>query len=58
MWKTADVLLSSLAVLIGFLGIYLAVRAVDLGFQIFSGILIAFAVIYFVGTVRRIYPGH
>lgn len=56
MWETSNSVLAALAALLGLLGIFLAGKAVDIGMQIFGGLLIAFAVIYIVGAIRRAYP--
>ena len=56
MWDTGNAVLSIFAALIGFLGIYLAGRGVDLGFQIFGGLLVLFALVYIIGAIRRVYP--
>lgn len=55
MWDTSTTLLTALAAFFGFLGIYLAGRAVDLGFAIFGGALVVFAVVYIVTTINRVY---
>jgi tetrahydromethanopterin S-methyltransferase subunit C len=44
------------AALLAVLGIYVAGRAVDLGMEIFGGLLVVFAVVYIVGAIRRVYP--
>jgi len=56
MWDTGNALLSIVAAFFGLLGIYLAGRAVDLGFQIFGGLLVVFAIVYIIGAIRRVYP--
>jgi len=56
MWTISNALFTALAALIGLLGIVVAGKAVDLGFEIFGGMLIAFAIVYTVGAVRRAYP--
>jgi hypothetical protein len=56
MWTISNALFTALAALIGLLGIVVAGKAVDLGFEIFGGMLIAFAIVYIVGAVRRAYP--
>jgi xanthosine utilization system XapX-like protein len=58
MWDTSNALLTALSALLGLLGIFVAGKAVDLGMQIFGGLLIAFAVVYIVGAIRRAYPHH
>ncbi len=55
MWQTSNALLTLLSALIGLLGIFVAGKAVDLGMQIFGGLLVVFAVIYIVGGIRRAY---
>lgn len=49
-------ILSLVAALLAVLGIYVAGRAVDLGMEIFGGLLVVFAVVYIVGAIRRVYP--
>ncbi len=56
MWDMGNAVLSILAAILGLLGIYLAGRGVDLGFQIFGGLLVVFSVVYIVGAIRRVYP--
>ena len=56
MWDSSTILFSGLSGLLGFLGLYLALRAVDFGFQLFGGLLVAFAVIYIVQAIQRVYP--
>lgn len=56
MWDIGNALLSIFAALLGFLGIYLAGRGVDFGFQLFGGLLTLFAIVYIVGAIRRVYP--
>ena len=56
MWDTPTTLLTTLSAFLGFLGIYLAGRAVDLGMAIFGGGLVVFAVVYIVSSIRRVYP--
>lgn len=55
MWQTSNALLTLLSALIGLLGIIVAGKAVDLGMQIFGGLLVVFAIVYIVGAVRRAY---
>jgi xanthosine utilization system XapX-like protein len=55
MWQTSNALLTLLSALIGLLGIVVAGKAVDLGMQIFGGLLVVFAVVYIVGGIRRAY---
>jgi hypothetical protein len=56
MWGVSSIFLSGLAAFLGLLGIVIAGKAVDAGMQIFGGGLLAFAVIYLVGEIRRAYP--
>lgn len=55
MWQTSNALLTLFSALIGLLGIIVAGKAVDLGMQIFGGLLVVFAIVYIVGAVRRAY---
>jgi hypothetical protein len=56
MWDTSTIFLTALSTVLGFLGIVLAGKAVDTGMEIFGAGLVAFAVIYIVGAIRRAYP--
>ena len=58
MWTTSNALFTALSALIGLLGIVMAGNAVDLGIEIFGGLLIAFSAVTIVGGVRRAYPHH
>ena len=56
MWDISNALLTILSALLGLLGIVIAGKAVDIGMQIFGGLLVVFAVVYIVGAIRRAYP--
>ena len=55
MWDISSVVMSVVAAVVGILGVFLAGHAVDLGFGIFGGGLVVFALIYLLTTVGRVY---
>ena len=56
MWNSLNATLGVFSALLALLGIYVAGRAVDVGMEIFGGLLVVFAVVYIVGAIRRAYP--
>ena len=56
MWNTSNVVLTALSAVLGLLGIVIAGKAVDLGMEIFGGLMIAFSAITIIGGIRRAYP--
>ena len=55
MWTTSNTVMTALSALLGLLGIVIAGKAVDIGMEIFGGLMIAFSVITVTGGIRRAY---
>lgn len=54
MSDTSSIIMTVFAGVCGLLGLFIASRAVDLGFSIFGGMLALFAVVYIFTMLRRI----